>query len=123
MLWEGCRKLLTHLTQQEREIFFQDVKKIYHATAEYFKKNLALKNSFLRDVKILNPSFKWAQYADELIRIARSIPGLLTDQEIDYCRDEWLNYSLDNIDEKSYIKEIKNDDSGSECVTYHRIDY
>lgn len=123
MLWEGCRKLLTHLTQQEREIFFQDVEKIYHATAEYFKKNLALKNSFLRDVKILNPSFKWAQYADELIRIARSIPGLLTDQEIDYCRDEWLNYSLDNIDEKSYIKEIKNDDSGSECVTYHRIDY
>ena len=49
--------------------------------------------------------------------------GLLTDREIDYSRDEWLNYSLDNIDEKWYIKEKKEDDSGNECIIYHRIDY
>jgi hypothetical protein len=84
---------------------------------------LPFNNSFLRDVQILHPSFKSAQYTDEIVRIARAIPGLLTDREIDYTRDEWLHYSLDNIDEKWYVKEKKKDDSGSECITYHRIDY
>ncbi|CAF4661877.1 unnamed protein product [Rotaria sp. Silwood2] len=98
---EGSRKVLTHLTQKERDTFFEDVKKIYHATTEYFKKNLPLKNSFLRDVQILHPSFKSTQYSDELERIARAVPGLLTDREIDCLQG----------------------DSGSECITYHRIDY
>ncbi|CAF2889007.1 unnamed protein product [Rotaria sp. Silwood2] len=120
---ERSRKVLTHLTQKERETFFEDVKKIYHATTEYFKKNLPLKNSFLRDVQILHPSFKSTQYSDELVRISRAVTGLLTDREIDCSRDEWLNYSLDNIDEKWYIKDKKEGDSGSECITYHRIDY
>jgi len=114
---------LTHLTQKERETFFEDVKNIYHTIAEYFKKNLPLTNSFLRDVQILHPSFKSAQYTDEVGRIARAIPGLLTDREIDYSRDEWLQYSLEHIDEAWYIKEKKEDDSGGECIIYHRIDY
>ncbi len=102
---------MTHLTQKERETFFEDVKNIYHTIAEYFKKNLPLANSFLRDVQILHPSFKSAQYTDEVGRIARAIPGLFTDREIDYSRDEWLQYSLEHIDEAWYVKEKKEDDS------------
>ncbi|CAF3380128.1 unnamed protein product, partial [Rotaria socialis] len=102
---EETRKLLNHLTQKERETFFEDVKKIYHTTAEYLKK-----------ISV--------QYSDEIVRIARAVPGLLTAREIDYSRDEWLIYSLDNnIDENWYIKEKKKDCSGSELIIYHRIDY
>lgn len=114
---------MDHLTQKEREKFFQDIRTIYHAIAEYLKKNLPLKNSFLRDLQVLHPSYKSAQYSDEVVRIARTVPGLLTDREIDYARDEWLNYSLENIDEKWYIKEKQEDNSGTDRVTYHRIDY
>ncbi|CAF1584973.1 unnamed protein product [Rotaria magnacalcarata] len=55
---EETLKLLNHLTQKERETFFEDVRKIYHTTAEYFKKNVPLKNSFLSDVQILHPSYR-----------------------------------------------------------------
>ncbi|CAF2061871.1 unnamed protein product [Rotaria magnacalcarata] len=120
---EGARKLLVHLDRNERESFFVDVKTIYQTIAEYLKKHLPLKSSFLRDIQVLNPSFKSAQYTDEVLRIARAIPYLLTDQEIDYIRDEWLTYSLDIIDEKWYIKQKKEDNSGNEYVVYHRIDY
>ncbi|CAM4842632.1 unnamed protein product [Rotaria magnacalcarata] len=121
---EETRKLLNHLTQQEREKVFEDVKKIYHTTAEYLKKNLPLKNSFLSDVQILHPSYRSVEYSDEIVRIARAVPGLLSEREIDYSRDEWLIYSLDNnIDEKWYIKEKKKDCSGTELIIYHRIDY
>ena len=116
-------KIINLSQPKERESFFEDVKKIYHTTADYLKKKLPLKNVFLRDIQILNPSFKSVQYTDELVRIARSIPCLLTDREIDYARDEWLIYSLDNIDEKWYVKEKKEDNSGNECIVYHRIDY
>ncbi|CAF4117335.1 unnamed protein product [Rotaria magnacalcarata] len=121
---EETRKLLNHLTQQEREKVFEDVKKIYHTTAEYLKKNLPLKNSFLSDVQILHPSYRSVEYSDKIVRIARAVPGLLSEREIDYSRDEWLIYSLDNnIDEKWYIKKKKKDCSGTELIIYHRIDY
>lgn len=56
-------------------------KKIYHTIAQYFKKSLPLKNTVLRDLQILHPSFKSAQYTDKLLRVSRL--GLLTYREID----------------------------------------
>ncbi|CAF4860289.1 unnamed protein product, partial [Rotaria sp. Silwood1] len=123
LLGEGARKLLSKLTQKERETFYEDVRTIYHTIAEYLKKNLPLRNSFLRDIQILHPSYRSVQYSDDIVRIARTVPGLLSDQEIDYTRDEWLNYSLEHIDETWYIKEKKKDYLGAEIVIYHRIDY
>ncbi|CAF4919702.1 unnamed protein product, partial [Rotaria sp. Silwood1] len=120
---EGARKLLSNLTQKERETFYEDIRTIYHTIAEYLKKNLPLRNSFLRDIQILHPSYRSVQYSDDIVRIARTVPGLLSDQEIDYTRDEWLNYSLEHIDETWYIKEKKKDYLGAEIVIYHRIDY
>jgi hypothetical protein len=92
------------LTQQEREIFFVDVRKIYHGIAQYFKSNLPLDNKFLRDVQILHHSLRNVQNSDQIVRVARAIPTLLTDNEIDRLRDEWLAYSIENIDEKSIIQ-------------------
>ena len=112
-----------YLTQQERDIFFEDVRGIYHATAQYFKTNLPLKNSFLRDVQVLHPSFQSIKYTDEIPRIAKAVPGLLNDTEVDHVRDEWLGYSFEDINE-TWITESKNDDgSKNGKITYHRIDY
>ncbi|CAF1116233.1 unnamed protein product [Rotaria sordida] len=120
---ERARKQLNILTQQERETFFNDVRKIYHGIAQYFKLNLPLKNQFLRDIKILHHSLKGVQNADQIIRVARTIPQLLTDREIDHLRDEWLTYSIETIDEKWIIKSVVKDSTGNDNITYQRIDF
>ncbi|CAF4586322.1 unnamed protein product [Rotaria sp. Silwood1] len=120
---ESTRKLLMNITQKEREDFFEDVRTIYHAIAQYFKNNLPLNCSFVRDMQIFNPSFKSAEYTHELSRIAKAIPGLLTDTEIDHIRDEWINYSLENFDQKWIVEGRQDDGYGNEKVIFHRIDY
>ena len=39
-----------------------------------------------------------------MIRVARAIPGLLTDMEIDRIRGEWMLYENETIDESWYVK-------------------
>ncbi len=111
------------LTQQERETFFNDVRKIYHGIAQYFKSNLPLKNQFLRDIQILHHSLKGVQNADQIVRVARAVPDLLTDSEIDHLYDEWLTYSMETIDEKWIIKNVVKDSTGNDNITYQRIDF
>lgn len=67
---ENSRKLLEGLTRKEREVFFDDVKQIYHGIVRYFQLNLPLKNSFLHD-------------CDQIVRVARAVPWLLNASEID----------------------------------------
>jgi hypothetical protein len=114
---------LNGLTQQEREIFFDDVRKIYHGISQYFKLNLPLKNSFLRDIQILHHSLKGTQNADQIVRVARAVLHLLTDREIDHLRDEWLTYSIETIDEKWVIKSVVKDSTGNDNIIYQRIDF
>ena len=111
------------LTQQERETFFDDVRKIYHGIAQYFKLNLPLNDPFLRDIQILHHSLRSVQNADQIIRVARAVPCLLTDKDIDHLRDEWLAYSIETIDEKWIIKSKEQDSAGNDQITYQRIDY
>ena len=114
---------MVYLTQQEGEVFFEDVRKIYHAVAQYFKTNLPLKNLFLHKVPVLHPLFQSVQYTDEITRIAKAVPGLLNDTEIDQVRDDCLNSSLEDISEIWIIKSKNDDSSRSGKIIYRRIDY
>ena len=71
----------------------------------------------------MHPSFQSIQSTDEITDIAEAAPGLLNDIEVDRVRDEWLNYSLEDIDETWIIESKNNDSSKSGKVTYCRIDY
>ncbi|CAF4361769.1 unnamed protein product [Rotaria magnacalcarata] len=66
---------------------------------------------------------KNAQDVDQIIRVARGVPDLLIDNEIDYLRNEWLAYCIEVIDPKWIIKNKQTDSSGHEHITYHRIDF
>ncbi|CAF1162746.1 unnamed protein product [Didymodactylos carnosus] len=108
----------------ERELFIQQVKAIYHAIAAYLKLNLPLNNSFLRDVQILDSSHRSdPSESDAIVRVGRSVPGLLLSNEIDLLRAEWLSYSLEKIDESWIIKRSYQDSDGKERLEYQRIDF
>jgi hypothetical protein len=120
---EETRRLLSELSAADRTIFFNDVKIIYHAIAEYLKTRLPLKNKFLRDVQILDPSLRTEPNSvDQMIRVARAIPGLLNDMEIDRIRGEWMMYANETIDESWYVKNRYQDLDGNIRIEHHRID-
>ncbi|CAF4748250.1 unnamed protein product, partial [Rotaria sp. Silwood2] len=53
------------------------------------------------------------QNTDQIIRVARAVPHLLTERVIDHLRDEWLTYSIETIDEKWIIKSVVKDSTGN----------
>lgn len=122
-LGENTRKLLGRLEPKEREVFFDDVKTVYHAIARYFQLNLPLKNTFLRDVRIIHPLSQKVYDTDQIVRVARAVPNLLSNSEIDRLRDEWLSYALEDIDEEWFVKEKREISPGHEEVTYQRLDF
>ncbi|CAF3357733.1 unnamed protein product [Rotaria sp. Silwood2] len=121
---EETRKSLALLSKEEKETFFRDVRNIFQSIASYLKSNLPLNNLFLRDLKILGPSYRSdAQGIDTIIRIGRFIPGLLSSNEIDLLSDEWLMYSIEVIDDSWIIKRKYNGLDGQEYIEHHEVDY
>ena len=116
--------MLSLLTKDERDHFLQHVKTIYHSIAQYLKSNLPLDNLFLRDLQILDHRRRSdPEGADAIVRVGRSVPGLLSSNEIDVLRDEWLIYSLENIDESWIIKRKYQNINGKQQVEFQRIDF
>ena len=123
-LGEETRRLLVDVSASEGATFFHDVKLIYHAIADNLKKHLPLKNTFLKDLHVLDPASRTEpDSADTMIRVARAIPKLLNDIEIDHIRYECMTYAAENIDESWYIKRKYQDSNGNNHVEHHRIDY
>ena len=123
-LGEETRRLLVDVSASERATFFHDVKMIYHAIADKLKKQFPLKNTFLKVLHVLDPASRTKpDSADTMIRVARAIPKLLNDIEIDRIRYECMTYAAENIAESWYIKRKYQDSKGNNHVEHHRIDY
>ena len=89
-----------------------------------WKKHLPLKNTFLKDLHVLDRASRTKpDSVDTMIRVARAIPKLLNDIEIDHIRYECMTYAAENIDESCYIKRKYQDSNGNNHVEHHRIDY
>ncbi len=66
---------MVEISASDRATFFNNVK------------NLPLKNTFLKDLHVLDPvSGAEPNSADTMIRVARAIPKLLSNTEIDCVR-------------------------------------
>jgi hypothetical protein len=123
-LGETARRLLVDVSASDRALFFNDVKMIYHAIADNLKKHLPLKNKLLKDLQVLDPALRKEPHsADQMIRIGRAIPKLLSDNEIDRIRNEYMMYESETIDQSWYIKSKFHDSDGNIQIEHHRVDY
>ncbi|CAF3042103.1 unnamed protein product [Rotaria sp. Silwood2] len=78
----------------------------------------------LRDLQVLDHLSRTDQSSgDRIVRIARSIPNLLDDREIDKLENEWTLYSVELVDRSWYIKDEYVDSNGNNQIKYHSIDY
>lgn len=124
ILGEEARRLLAEVSAADRAIFFQDVKMIYHAIADNLSKHLPLKNMLLKDLHVLNPTLKSKDdLPDAMVRIARAIPKLLSQSEIDRVRYESMMYTAEDIQESWHIKNKFQDSDGNTHIEYHRVDF
>lgn len=77
----------------------------------------------LRDLQVLNYSSRDDLLSGEqIVRVARAIPNLLNDSDIDALESEWLLYSIEVIDRSWFIKDEYVDVNGNNHVKYDRID-
>ncbi|CAF3588591.1 unnamed protein product [Rotaria socialis] len=121
---EEARRLLVDVSASDRATFFHDVKSIYHAIADNLKKYLPLKNTFLKDLHVLDPASRTKQdSADTMIRVGRAIPKLLSNAEIDRIRYEFMMYVAETIDQSWYIKNKYHDSDDNNHTEYQQIDY
>ncbi|CAM4913675.1 unnamed protein product [Rotaria socialis] len=121
---EEARRLLVDVSASDRATFFHDVKSIYHAIADNLKKYLPLKNTFLKDLHVLDPASRTKQdSADTMIRVGRAIPKLLSNAEIDRIRYEFMMYAAETIDQSWYIKNKYHDSDDNNHTEYQQIDY
>jgi len=83
-----------------------------------------LNNVLLRDLQILSPlSTANRSSTDEIVRVARAIPGLFVDSEIDKLENEWFLYSIETIERSWFIKDEYVDSDGNNHIKYHPIDH
>ncbi|CAM2721102.1 unnamed protein product, partial [Rotaria socialis] len=88
------------------------------------KKHLPLKNTFLKDLHVLDPVSRTKQdSADTMIRVGRAIPKLLSNAEIDRIRHEFMMYAAETIDQSWYIKNKYHDSDDNNHTEYQQIDY
>ncbi|CAF4107403.1 unnamed protein product [Rotaria sordida] len=121
---EQTRKLIRSLNFDEKKSFYRDVRKIYITIANYLKKNLPLNNMLLRDLQVLDYLSRTDRSSgDRIVRVARNIPNLLDDGEIDKLANEWALYSVELVDRSWYIKDEYVDSNGNNQIKYHSIDY
>ena len=81
-LGEETRRLLIDVSASECVTYFNDVEMIYHVIADNLKKHLPLKDSFLKDLRLLNPASRTElDSADTMIRVAKAILKSLTGTE------------------------------------------
>jgi hypothetical protein len=59
---------------------------------------------------------------EQIVRVARAIPNLLDDKEIDKLENEWILYSVEVIDRLWFIKDEYVDSNGNNHIKYHPID-
>ncbi|CAF3043726.1 unnamed protein product, partial [Rotaria socialis] len=121
---EEAHRLLVDVSASDRVTLFHDVKLIYHAIVDNLKKHLPLKNTFLKDLHVLDSASRTKpDSADTMIRVGRAIPKLLSDAEIDRIRHEFMMYAAETIDQSWYIKNKYHDSDGNNHTEYQQIDY
>ena len=96
---EETHRLFADVLAAECGTFSHDVKLIRHASTDNLKKHLPLKNTCLKDLHVLDPASSTELDAvDTMIRVARAIPKLLRDTEVNRIRYEYMMYAAVNID-------------------------
>ncbi|CAF1074423.1 unnamed protein product [Adineta steineri] len=116
---ETTRLHISSLTVNEKTVFFQDVRQIYCTITKELIKTLPMNNDFLRHLRCLQSSSRNESSRTSIMYLARNLPHLLTNEEVDRVGVEWRVYEMADIPEE-WIK--RSSSSLNDIVEYVPID-
>ncbi|CAF4034203.1 unnamed protein product [Rotaria sordida] len=95
---ETTRNELKEMSTNDKATFFNDVRLIYLTIAQELKRTLPLNNEFLRHVRFIHPLLRQHESTrNSMMIVARELPHLLSDDELDQLSAEWRLYENETI--------------------------
>ncbi|CAF4128443.1 unnamed protein product [Rotaria magnacalcarata] len=100
---EITRNELQEMPTNEKIKFMQDVRDIYKTIARELTRTLPVTNNFLQNLQFMHPLQRHHESSSKsLMIIARDLPQLLSDDDLDYLNGEWRLYENETIPEEWY---------------------
>ncbi|CAF3441207.1 unnamed protein product [Rotaria socialis] len=119
---EITRNELQEMSTNEKIKFKQDVRDIYKTIARELTRTLPVTNKFLQNLQFMHPLQRHHESSSKsLMIIARDLPQLLSDDNLDYLNVEWRLYENETIPEEWYQQKTTSGDS-DEVIKYQPID-
>ncbi|CAF2034039.1 unnamed protein product [Rotaria magnacalcarata] len=119
---EITRNELQEMPTNEKIKFMQDVRDIYKTIARELTRTLPVTNNFLQNLQFMHPLQRHHESSSKsLMIIARDLPQLLSDDDLDYLNGEWRLYENETIPEEWYQQKTTSGGS-DEVIKYHPID-
>ncbi|CAF3267451.1 unnamed protein product, partial [Rotaria socialis] len=119
---EITRNELQEMSTNEKIKFMQDVRDIYKTIARELTRTLPVTNKFLQNLQFMHPLQRHHESSSKsLMIIARDLPQLLSDDNLDYLNVEWRLYENETIPEEWYQQKTTSGDS-DEVIKYQPID-
>ncbi|CAF1531235.1 unnamed protein product [Adineta ricciae] len=119
---ESTRNCLHDLSVSEKAVFYKGAREIYCTITKELIRTLPINNTLLRHLQCLHPLLrKESASRTNILCIARSMPFLFNEDEIDRLGVEWRTYEMADIPD-DWIENKTGDEDQSETTIYHPID-
>lgn len=111
---DPVRKLLSKCSLSKKTEYLKTMQSALIAMTRYLQQKLPLDSTLLNDLMCLNPLLRGKSPSDHILRIARLMPHVISEESISLLRDEWNLYTADEDIQESWFMD---DDGG-----YKRLD-
>ncbi|CAF3008436.1 unnamed protein product [Rotaria sp. Silwood2] len=120
---EVTRNVFNEMATNEKNMFLKDVRDIYIIISRELARTLPLTNNFLRNLQFINPLLRHHESShDSLMIVARDLPQLFSNNDLDQLNAEWRLYENETIPDDWYLQKSINGDH-YEVIKYHPVDH
>ena len=101
---DEVRNLLTKCSAELKTEHLKKMQSALISIISYLQENLPLDSTPLNDLMCLNPLLRSKSPPDNICRIARLMPHVISPESISLIRDEWTMYQVDDDIQKSWFE-------------------
>lgn len=102
--------MIFKFTRQIRDVFLSGAKEFYISLSDHLLTNLSLNNSYLANLRFLNPELRNIESEKRIVKCAKKLPpgAKIGHIQLDIFTLEWKNPVLESIPKSWFIDENKN---------------
>ena len=86
---DSCKKILSKCTSKVKEEYLQEMQQAMITITKYLQEHIPLDIPLVHDLMCLNPLLREKSSPEQICRIARLMPHVISSDSISLLRDEW----------------------------------